>query len=283
MQLNGEQRKTFHESLLSAFPSTPKLRQMVSFELNKNLDAIATGENHSDIVFELIRWAETKGKVKDLLHGARFSNPGNLELQSFEEKICSKPNSHSHTPVSVNSLDWGISQQKPYLKNANQLKIEEDVLSSDRGIDYKRLQDLLKAGKWKEADQETLKVMLKAADREKEFWLDSDSIENFPGKDLCSIDRLWVKYSHGHFGFSVQKRIWEGVGRNYKNLGVSVGWRRGMWLDKKWLNYNESTFLQDSPQAYLPLGIWMGRGWELWDGWFDSYKNGLFLLSRQDL
>ena len=283
MQLNGEQRKSFHESLLSAFPSTPKLRQMVSFELNKNLDAIATGENHSDIVFELIRWAETKGKVQDLLHAARFSNPGNLELQSFEEKICSKRNSHSYTLISANSLDWGISQQKPYLKNANQLIIEEDILSSDRGIDYKRLQDLLKAGKWKEADEETLKVMLKAADREKEFWLDSDSIENFPGKDLCSIDRLWVKYSHGHFGFSVQKRIWEGVGRNYKNLGVSVGWRRRMWLDKKWLNYNENTFLQNSPQAYLPLGIWMGRGWELWDGWFDSYKNGLFLLSRQDL
>ncbi|KST69326.1 hypothetical protein BC008_03875 [Mastigocoleus testarum BC008] len=163
------------------------------------------------------------------------------------------------------------------------MKIEEDDLSSDRGINYKRLQDLLKAGKWKEADQETLKVMLKAADREKEFWLDSDSIENFPGTDLRSIDQLWVKYSYGHFGFSVQKRIWEEVGRNYKNLGVSVGWRRGMWLDKKWLNYNESTFLQNSPQAYLPLGIWMGRGWELWDGWFDSCKNGLFLLSRQDL
>ncbi|HYX15858.1 MAG TPA: GUN4 domain-containing protein [Nostoc sp.] len=39
-------------------------------------------------------------------------------------------------------------------------------------------------------------------------WLDYKSIENFPCTDLRTIDRLWVKYSNGHFCFSVQKRIW---------------------------------------------------------------------------
>ncbi len=67
MQLNGEQRKRFHESLLNAFPSKPLLKQMVDFELDENLDAIAVGENHSDTVFELINWARKEGKVKELL------------------------------------------------------------------------------------------------------------------------------------------------------------------------------------------------------------------------
>ena len=145
------------------------------------------------------------------------------------------------------------------------------------------MRDLLKAGKWKEADEETLAVMLNCAGREKEGWLDSDSIEKFPCTDLRTIDQLWVKYSNGHFGFSVQKRIWESVGRNYEKLGDRVGWRGGMWLDKKWLNYNKLTFCETVPQGYLPLNVWIGRGWELWHGWYDDSVNGLFLLSRKDL
>jgi len=39
-------------------------------------------------------------------------------------------------------------------------------LKSARGVDYTRLRDLLAAGKWREADQETNCVMLKAARRE---------------------------------------------------------------------------------------------------------------------
>ncbi|HEY9611918.1 GUN4 domain-containing protein [Allocoleopsis sp.] len=50
--------------------------------------------------------------------------------------------------------------------------------------------------------------MLKAAGREKEGWLNVKSIEMFPYADLRTIDSLWVKYSDGRFGFSVQNRIW---------------------------------------------------------------------------
>ncbi|MFB2922542.1 protein kinase domain-containing protein [Aerosakkonema funiforme] len=91
-------------------------------------------------------------------------------------------------------------------------EIEADDLRSDKGVDYRKLRDLLKAGNWKEADEETGRVMLKAAGREKEGWLDDESINKFPCTDLRTIDRLWVKYSKGRFGFSVQKRIWESVG-----------------------------------------------------------------------
>jgi hypothetical protein len=59
--------------------------------------------------------------------------------------------------------------------------------------------------------------MLKAAKKQKiaylnNGYLDIESIEKFPCTDLGTIDQLWVKYSYGRFGFSVQKRIWESVG-----------------------------------------------------------------------
>ena len=72
-----------------------------------------------------------------------------------------------------------------------------DSLKSALGVDYTRLRDLLAAGEWKEADRETIKVMLKAARREKEDYFDTDSIDNFPCDDLRTIDQLWVKYQSG--------------------------------------------------------------------------------------
>ncbi|MFM6619893.1 MAG: GUN4 domain-containing protein, partial [Dolichospermum sp.] len=88
---------------------------------------------------------------------------------------------------------------------------------SDVGMDYRKLRDLLKAGKWKEADEETLRVMLCVGEREREGWLDINSIDNFPCADLSIIDKLWVKYSDGRFGFSVQKRIYQSLGGTRPN------------------------------------------------------------------
>ena len=110
---------------------------------------------------------------------------------------------------------------------------------------------------WKEADEETLKVMLKAARREKEGWFNRESIDNFPCDDLRTIDQLWVKYSQGRFGFSVQKKIWLEVGgkadyeTECKVLDL-FGWRKGgSRLNTKHLTYNKQ-----APVGHLPAGGW---------------------------
>jgi len=110
--------------------------------------------------------------------------------------------------------------------------LKSDDLSSEKNIDYTRLRDLLADGKWKQADEETLAVMIKAAGQEQDASLDTESIETFPCADLRTIDRLWVKYSNGRFGFSIQKSIWESVGGKpgehdfeiYKKFSDRVGW-----------------------------------------------------------
>ena len=138
-----------------------------------------------------------------------------------------------------------------------------DDLDSERGIDYTKLRDLLKANAWKEADEETLAVILKAANREQEEFLNIDSIENFPCTDLFTIDQLWIKYSGGQFGFSLQKEIWLSVGGElgqydnavYEQFGLRVGWRdrNGIMLMSGWKKYEDLSFsLTWAPVGHLP-------------------------------
>ena len=185
-------------------------------------------------------------------------------IQSATQKIDSNNDSfkfksnHDRPPAKV--LDPTESINRPEIKE------EDDDLRSERGVDYTRLRDLLKAQNWKAADQETLKVMLQAASKQKEGWLDSDSMKNFPCTDLRTIDQLWVKYSNGHFGFSVQKRIWEDCGKNDVLFGYRVGWRKhklygGLnWLGFGWKGLDEIEYSLESKKGHLPVveGWWVG-------------------------
>ena len=130
-------------------------------------------------------------------------------------------------------------------------------------MDYRKLRDYLAQGKWKEADEETTRVMLAVAKREEESWLDDENIDNFPCEDLRTIDQLWVKHSKGKFGFSVQKRIYQGFGgtREYnseiwRQFGDKVGWRKG----GDWLYYKDITFDKKARRGHLPWGLCWGVG-----------------------
>jgi len=122
-------------------------------------------------------------------------------------------------------------------------RVGQVPLQSECGVDYTHLRDLLAAYKWTEADQETARKMLEVMGRTKAAgWLGIEDTDNFPCEDLRTIDRLWVHYSDGYFGFSVQARIYEELGgtREYnaeiwEAFGDRVGWREG----KKWVWYND--------------------------------------------
>lgn len=161
-------------------------------------------------------------------------------------------------------------------------------LISAKGVDYRKLDRVLASGKWKEADQETSRVMFKAAGRK--LWLDTKSLKKFPCEDLEIIDKLWVQYSNGLFGFSVQKRIYESLGgsREYDRkiweaFGDRVGWR----VKKSWLFYGDFKFNIKSPSGNLPAvkiysSFWVRVSMSgsivflVWFAWFlwNSYRIG---------
>jgi uncharacterized caspase-like protein len=155
--------------------------------------------------------------------------------------------------------------------NSNNRKITDKAsdLNSERGIDYKRLRDLLAAQKWKQADRETLSLMLEVAGREKEGWLNVESINKFPITDLRTIDQLWVKFSNGRFGFSVQKRIWESLGgqpdvdyETWCKLCDRLGWR----VNNNWLFYCDLNFTTNAPEGHFPAAGVVNI-LTAWSGW----------------
>ena len=125
------------------------------------------------------------------------------------------------------------------------------LISPKTGVDYTLLGDLLAEGKWKEADEETSRVMLQAANREKEGWLNPEDIDKFSCEDLRIIDQLWLASSKRKFGFSVQKEIYESLGgtrENVEDFGDRIGWRKG----GKWLSYSDVNFWDNPPKGILP-------------------------------
>lgn len=124
----------------------------------------------------------------------------------------------------------------------------------------------LASGSWKEADQETDKLMLKVVGKKAEDrgYLELEEIKNFPSKDLLLIDYLWLKFSGGRFGFSVQKQIWVEVGGKldfgededaartaYRKMSALNGWRH---KNGNYASYPDQIIFDFSaPVGHLPV------------------------------
>ncbi len=125
---------------------------------------------------------------------------------------------------------------------------------------YSQLEDYLQQGDWRKADEETAWLFyLVFVQQGYENWY--ELCEKFPSKTLNQIDQLWVDYSQGHFGFSIQKRIWESVGGNpnadyltWTKFGKQVEW----YEEKDWKEYNSLPFSIESIDGNLPAR-WTSR------------------------
>ncbi|MGM3309063.1 GUN4 domain-containing protein [Anabaena sp. WFMT] len=113
---------------------------------------------------------------------------------------------------------------------------------------YRQLLEHLAAGNWREADEETAKMMLKVANRESQGYLSIEDIEKFPCSDLRTIDQLWVQYSDGRFGFSVQKRIYEAQGKDWGKMERALEWSSENYSIKAPVGHLPFTL----PTKYLP-------------------------------
>ena len=170
--------------------------------------------------------------------------------------------------ASLKDESWDI-QNAAYLllKSRTEEKISQVLIESDAHLrigctnDYTCLCNYLAQAKWEEADKETRRVMLVVAKREMENSLEVEDIDNFPCEDLRTIDHLWVKYSDGRFGFSVQKRIYQEFIENgyeygskdiWEAFGDKIGWTYETWTtgEKCWSCSGTSDIT--SPKGKLP-------------------------------
>lgn len=104
--MSGEQQRQLYEALLSAFPDAGSLRRMVQFGLDQNLDVIADTSKLSDAVFELIQWAESRGKITKLIIAARNSNPDNPALRKVAEELHLAPDTSELESIVIPSVGF---------------------------------------------------------------------------------------------------------------------------------------------------------------------------------
>ncbi|NEP91419.1 MAG: GUN4 domain-containing protein [Okeania sp. SIO2C2] len=159
-------------------------------------------------------------------------------------------------------LDKEQKSDKKYIfENSSIKKLLEVSPQQSLPSKYLKLREFLAAKKWKEADYETYLVMLQVAGREERAWLRLEDIEKFPCQDLRIIDQLWVKYSDGKFGFSVQKKIYQkldGMKKYNREVWVAfakqVGWLEGEGEEEEWVSYADLTFSTDTHYlGHLPV------------------------------
>jgi hypothetical protein len=167
---------------------------------------------------------------------------------------------------------------KPHQELGEAVDASVRELNAKRGVDYDRLRNLLAIGKWREADEETRSFILCLVRREIEGSLRAQDIKKLPSQDLHTIDELWVKYSGGRFGFSVQKRLWQDVVGSRSNPGYGTlrrfGERVGWYMKGSWLSWSDLSFSGDSaPIGSLPTTSFIIYGSRLLNsaGYLESF------------
>ncbi|MDA0867240.1 MAG: GUN4 N-terminal ARM-like repeat domain-containing protein, partial [Cyanobacteria bacterium] len=125
-------------------------------------------------------------------------------------------------------------------------------LSPDCQGDYGELQTQLAAQDFEAADRLTLHHLCELTSPEavKRKWLYFTEVAQLPKVDLQTLDQLWQIYSEGKFGFTPQRQIWLGVGRNWERLWPKIAWKKA----NVWTRY-PGEFIWDlsAPPGHLPL------------------------------
>ncbi|MCZ8025330.1 MAG: GUN4 domain-containing protein, partial [Microcystis sp. LE19-10.1B] len=230
------------------FPPQPDLLETSDSAINSEflLNFLATGyekearlkeafssEQFNDYLFNESEWSAQFISLETTIN--------KLSAHLAEQEVCQKdtipkiPLAIVVSQFSQNNLDKSSSSKNP--PTSPNILTQESV-----DLDYSQLQDLLKKQQWQAADRQTTQLLLKILGRT--YWNEvyPQDIAQLPCSDLKKIDQLWLHYSHGHFGFSIQQAIFSSLGglvdyETQKKLGDRLGWRKeGQWLNYEQLN-----------------------------------------------
>ncbi|NJK37768.1 MAG: hypothetical protein HC825_00475 [Oscillatoriales cyanobacterium RM1_1_9] len=181
---------------------------------------------------------------------AEAGSPGWQELINFLVE------SQVHPPGAIAGKAYQLLAQivAPEVVEALQSHFPRGLvpLNSTVGIDYSPLQDLLVQLKFQAADKLTLEKLCELAGPKavERGWLYFSEVKQFPPVDLQTLDTLWRVYSEGKFGYSVQRKLWLSLDKNWEKLWSKINWRK----PSGWTRYpQEFTWDLSAPPGHLPL------------------------------
>jgi tetratricopeptide (TPR) repeat protein len=156
-----------------------------------------------------------------------------------------------------------LAKTDPDLDSLREDEQFKALMESSVGVSYASLKEHLKQKQWREADQETARLIQEVTQKvANSTEVNQETLKVFPCTDLETIDLLWRENSEGKFGFSVQKRTLQESFKDRDIFGTKIGWRVKN-ADGNWIWYGNDNFnymTETMPNGYLPSSLWAGKG-----------------------
>jgi hypothetical protein len=195
-------------------------------------DLVNQAKNNSTVKIKLRRWGQSTGSTTNR---SSLSEVAKAVVQATTEPF-----------LSVESIPAFYADPDTEFYDLDPIE----------AADFQELEDLLKAERWREADEITASIILTPLIDdcyEMEYLINQkiqEYIKRFPGGDLRLINNLWVKYSKGRFGFSIQQSIWAEV-KDFKLFGNRVEWCE----HDKWIYCSDISYSLKAPPGHLPMRV----------------------------
>ncbi|XP_022722949.1 tetrapyrrole-binding protein, chloroplastic-like [Durio zibethinus] len=128
-------------------------------------------------------------------------------------------------------------------------------------ISFDTLQQHLSTQNFRQADEETRRLLIVLAGEAAQTrgYVFFSEVQFISEADLKAIDDLWKQYSNKKFGYSVQKRLWQRVNKDFTKLFLKVGWMKKLDTEAEQYNYRAfpDEFVwelnDETPEGHLPL------------------------------
>ena len=124
--------------------------------------------------------------------------------------------------------------------------------ASASALSFEPLQRALMFQQFELADRLTSALLRQLAGpaAERRGYVYYSEVATMPELDLESLDRLWVCFSRGRFGFSVQARLLASSNGRFDQLWPKLAWKQG----RQWTRYPGSfQWSIGAPEGHMPL------------------------------
>ncbi|MFW9257698.1 GUN4 domain-containing protein [Nostoc sp. CALU 546] len=203
-------------------------------------------------------------KVQD--NFPRYSDTGKINWETFRFETNFRRKNLANIIDKMTYLDTKKRYQtaNEVIKDLNFL-LAPDLPENYVDRKYQALKCYLEEKNFREADRETVRLILKSVGREQDGSIRIEDIDHISSEVLSTINKLWQRHSDGKFGFSTQYEIWCEIKRNLEDIqGINeekiyekfikwVGWDIRILFDS--LAPNKIKFGIDAPIGHLPIGI----------------------------
>ncbi|XVE81081.1 hypothetical protein DITRI_Ditri15bG0034600 [Diplodiscus trichospermus] len=169
-----------------------------------------------------------------------------------------KPSS-STTTTTTNTLS--SSSTTTFSLSSTTSNSTSSSTTTSQPISFDTLEHHLSTQNFRQADEETRRLLIVLAGEaaQKRGYVFFSEVQFISETDLKAIDDLWKQYSNNKFGYSVQKRLWQKVNKDFTKFFLKVGWMKK--LDTEIVQYNYRAFpneftwelTDETPEGHLPL------------------------------